>query len=189
MVRQTLDKFGKIDILVNNAGFVKVVPILETDEVTWDKHLDIMAKGTFLCSKAVAAHMIQRGEGGRIINFSSAAGKTGWPLLGAYTAAKFAIIGLTYVMGREWGPFNITVNAVCPGPVKTDIGDAFLDGYAKASGITLEEQTTQFINTYVPIGRLSTQKDIASLCVFLASPAAGTITCQAINVSGGQEQH
>jgi len=188
MVRQTIEKFGKIDILVNNAGWVKVLSVLETDEITFSKHLDVMAKGTFLCSKAVAPHMIERGEGGRIINISSAAGKRGWPLISAYTAAKFAIVGLTYVMGVEWGPHKITVNAVCPGPVTTDLGEVFLGGYAKAAGITLEQQVQSFSETFVPIRRFSTQQEIAKLCAFLASPAADTITCQAINVSGGQEQ-
>jgi NAD(P)-dependent dehydrogenase (short-subunit alcohol dehydrogenase family) len=189
MVKATMDKWGQIDILMNNAGVVRTIPVLETSEEIWDMHQDVMGRGTFLCTKAAAAEMIKRGKGGVIINMSSAAGKTGWPLLGAYTFGKFGIVGFTFVCGVEFGPHKIRVNAICPGPNATTIGDAFIQGYADANGVTWQEMADSFTKTYVPIGEWTTPYQIARLAVYLASDDAKTVTCQAINISGGQEQH
>ncbi|MGH7818816.1 MAG: SDR family NAD(P)-dependent oxidoreductase, partial [Candidatus Binatia bacterium] len=120
LVQSSVERFGRLDVMVNNAGIgLGLVPITELSVEAWHQNLDVMALGTMLGIREAARQMIRQGGGGAIINVSSQAGKTGWPLLGAYCAAKFAIIGLTQVAAKELGAHQITVNAVCPGTVET----------------------------------------------------------------------
>ena len=118
LVQRTIQEFGKIDILVNNAGSPAGpdrVPIVELEEEVWDMVQRVNVKGTFLCSKAVSKVLINQGNGGKIINISSVAGKSGVARFGAYCASKFAVRGLTQVLAKELGPLGIQVNAICPG--------------------------------------------------------------------------
>jgi NAD(P)-dependent dehydrogenase (short-subunit alcohol dehydrogenase family) len=135
--------------------------------------------------------MIRQGEGGAIVNVSSQAGKTGWPLLGAYCAAKFAVIGLTQVAAKELGPHQITVNAVCPGTVETpllDLRGGLWEAYSKMSGQPIEE-LKQSILPQIPLGRFQKPEDVADLVLFLASRQGRYLTGAAINTTGGQEMH
>ena len=118
MVQAAIDKWGQVDILVNNAGVIKVGPVFMFAEEDWDLIHDVNVKGTFLCSKAVAGHMMQR-RTGRIINLSSQAGKSGKAGASRYCASKWAVIGFTQALAEEMGQFNVTVNAICPGEVDT----------------------------------------------------------------------
>ena len=120
MVRQTVERFGHIDILVNNAGSQPGrdrVPVVELEEHAFDEVQRVNVKGTYLCSKAVARHMIARGGGGKIIVISSGAGKRGIARYAAYCASKFALIGFTQALYQELAPYRINVNAICPGLV------------------------------------------------------------------------
>ena len=118
MIDQTIKELGRIDILINNAAYARAedrVPILNLNEDTFQKVVDIKITGTFLCTKGAVEHMIKQGDGGKIVNISSAAGKRGSANFLAYNAANFGIVGMTQSMAKELGPHNINVNCVCPG--------------------------------------------------------------------------
>ena len=138
LVAAAVDRFGRLDVLVNNAGIgLGLVPITEITVDAWRQNLDVMALGTMLGIREAAKQMIRQGEGGAIINVASQAGKTGWPLLGASCAAKFAIVGLTQVAAKELGAHRITVNSVCPGTVETpllDLKGGLWEAYSKLYG-------------------------------------------------------
>ena len=122
MVDETLKEFGRIDILINNAAYARAedrTPILDLNEDTFQRVMDIKVTGTFLCTKAAIKPMIDQGEGGKIVNISSTAGKRGSANTLAYNGANFAIVGMTQSMAKELGSHNINVNAVCPGAVDT----------------------------------------------------------------------
>ena len=116
MVQAAIDRWGQVDVLVNNAGVISVGFVAGLTEEAWDLVMDVNVKGTFLCSKAVVPHMMQR-RIGRIINLSSQAGKSGKPAVSHYCASKFAVIGFTQALAGEMAPFDVTVNAICPGEV------------------------------------------------------------------------
>ena len=209
MVRQAVDEFGKVDILVNNAGATfGEPPTLEMGEEIWDKTFAINMKGTFLCSVAVAKEMIKRGEGGKIVNIASQAGKWGGlnsprPVdappgpslprqaigLAAYSASKAAIISFTRYFAVEMGPFKINVNAVCPGWVETSSITEGLTKAAQTLGLTYEQLRDILVANTIPLGRVETPEDVANLAVFLASGEADFMTGQAINITGGIEMH
>ncbi len=187
MVEKTMQKFGRIDILVNNAGVSSMAPMVELEEKDWDFNMDINAKGQFLCSRAVAKHMIKQ-RSGKIINNASLAAKRGALFLGHYSASKFAVLGLTYTMAIELAPYNITVNAVCPGIVETDMIRREWKWEGDLRGMTPEKVRKEVLST-IPLGRLAKPEDIAGVVAFLASEDADYITGQAINITGGMESH
>ncbi len=185
LVQTTLDRFGRIDILVNNAGVISVAPVVAMSEEDWDRVLDVNLKGTFLCSKAVAPHMMER-RAGRIVNLSSRAGKRGSAGVAHYCASKFGVIGFTQALAHELGPFNVTVNAVCPGEVDTAMWrEVLLPALAGARGLKPEEAWERFIGEGTPLGRPQPVEDIAQAVVFLCR--ADNITGAALNVTGGSE--
>ena len=187
MVEKTMQKLGRIDILVNNAGVSSMAAMVELEEKDWDFNMDINAKGQFLCSRAVAKHMIKQ-KSGRIINNASLAAKRGARFLAHYSASKFAVLGLTYTMAIELAPYNITVNAVCPGIVETDMIRREWKWEGDLRGMTPEKVRKEVLST-IPLGRLAKPEDIAGLVAFLASEDADYITGQAININGGMESH
>lgn len=188
LVDEAKETFSRIDILVNNAGaFPGASPVEATDEASWDITMDVSAKGAFLCSKAVIPDL-KEVEGGRIINISSIAGKTGFPTYGPYNAAKGALILLTQTVAREVGEFGITVNAVCPGNVDTLMGRREMELLAEEHGVSLEE-AKGMLGAEAALGRMATPEDIANVVAFLCSDQASFITGQAINVCGGIEFH
>ena len=150
-----------------------------------------MARGTFLGTREAARVMQDLGNGGRIINIASQAGKTGWPMLAAYSAAKFAVIGLTQSAALELGPTRITVNAICPGTVDTpmlELEGGPMDVFSRLRGITREEARVRQQKA-IPLRRFATPTDIANTALFLASDAGSFITGEAVNVTGGEEVH
>lgn len=177
MVDRTIETFGRIDVLVNNAAFARGpdrVPIVELDPDIFQKVIDIKITGTYLCTKAVLPHMIQRGEGGKIINISSTAGKRGSANTLAYNAANFAAVGMTQSMARELGKYHINVNCVCPGSVDTHRMDVLGRG-----------ERWQQMASATPIGRHGTDDEIGGLIAYLCSDAAAWIHGQSININGG----
>jgi meso-butanediol dehydrogenase/(S,S)-butanediol dehydrogenase/diacetyl reductase len=187
MVQATIDAWGQVDILVNNAGVIKVGPVFMFGEEDWDLIQDVNVKGTFLCSKAVAPHMMQRRKG-RIVNLASMAGKTGRGGVSSYCASKFAVIGFTQALAEEMGQFDVTVNAVCPGEVDTAMWrDVLLPAIALGTGVTREEAWENAAIKNVPLKRPQTVEDIGQAVVFLCK--AENITGESINVTGGSEMH
>lgn len=191
LVQHAVDEFGRVDVFVNNAGVsLGLKPTIEITDDEWARNIGVMATGTFYGTRAAGRHMTERGSG-CIVNISSQAGKTGWPLLSAYSAAKFAIIGLTQSAALELGPQGIRVNAVCPGTVDTpllDIDGGPMDVFTQQSGATREEARRRQRRS-IPLRRFATPADIADTVFFLASPAASFITGESINVTGGEEVH
>jgi NAD(P)-dependent dehydrogenase (short-subunit alcohol dehydrogenase family) len=192
LVAKTVERFGTIDVMINNAGIgLGLVPIVELTVEAWRRNLDVMALGTMLGIREAARRMIAQGDGGAIINIASQAGKTGWPLLGAYCAAKFAILGLTQVAAKELGGHGITVNAVCPGTVETpllDLKGGLWEAYSKMSGLELDALKASIL-PQIPLARFQKPEDVADCVLFLASKQGRYITGEAVNSTGGQEMH
>jgi len=187
-VTKAADALGTIDLCANvagGAGFgMGAGPLLQIGEAEWDKVLDVNLKGTWMVSRACAEKMMVGGRGGRIVNVSSQAGKRGFPMLGAYCAAKAGVILLTQVLAAELGPMGITVNAVCPGTVDTDLlnKDHQMENMVTALGTTWDE----WIAREIPLGRVQQPADVAAAIAFLMSDDGSYITGEALNVSGGQ---
>lgn len=188
MVDKTLNSFGRIDILVNNAGVVSYADFLEISEEEWDRVINVNLKGTFLCCKAVVPAMVRQREG-RIINISSTAGKEAPPGLAHYSASKFGVIGLTQAIAKELGQYNITVNAVCPGMVFTDMWRYLSKAIGEKERKSAETAWMDRLKARIPLGRPQTPEDIGNMVVYLASENGRNITGQAINVSGGYVTH
>ena len=174
MVATTLDHFGRLDILVNNAGILFPTCLEQISEEEWRTTLDVNLTGVFFCIQAVISTM--KGEGyGRIVNLSSTAGKTVSTLGGAhYTASKHGVLGLTRASALELAPHGITVNAVCPGLIDTEMA------HENTTPERLESYRASF-----PIERLGRPEEVADLVCFLASEAAGYITGSAYDIAGG----
>ncbi len=194
MVAQTLARFGKIDILVNNAGSRPGrdrVPVVDLEEDAFDEVLRVNVRGTYLCSQAVARHMIQRGGGGKIVVISSSAGKRGRARFAAYCASKFALIGFTQALAQELGPHRINVNAVCPGLVDTERTD-FIAAALVPEGESPEEYRAMMIRDReetIPLRRVAMGGDIARTAAFLCSGESDYLTGLSISVSGGAEMN
>ncbi len=167
----TLEAFGRIDILVNNAGITRDTLLLRMKLEDWQAVIDLNLTGVFLCTKAVAKGMLKQ-RSGRIINIASVAGQMGNPGQANYSAAKAGVIGFTKTVAKELASRGVTVNAVAPGFIKTDM--------------TGDLPNTEDILKFIPLGRFGQPDDIAGMVRFLAAdPAAAYITGQVFNVDGG----
>ena len=192
MVDQAVSRFGGIDILVNNAAAVAGadrVPVVRLDEDEWDRVMLVNAKGTFLCCRAVARVMIERGRGGKIINLSSSVGRQGVARFAAYSASKFAVIGFTQSLAKELGQYHINVNAICPSTVDSD-RQREIAAMIKPEGSTAEEHHAKMMETaagMTPLGRIGQPADTARTVAFLASAESDFITGASILVNGGQQ--
>jgi NAD(P)-dependent dehydrogenase (short-subunit alcohol dehydrogenase family) len=172
----------RIDVLVNNAGIGGGEPVHTTDVDTWRRVLDTNVFGTFLVTRQAVPMM---GVGGRVINLSSVLGRFGVPGYTAYCASKHAVIGFTRALALEVVKRGITVNAICPGWVDTEMAASGMQIGASAMGISFEEFRDQAIGA-VPINRIIQPEEVAHLVKFLASPQASPITGQTYNICGGQ---
>jgi meso-butanediol dehydrogenase/(S,S)-butanediol dehydrogenase/diacetyl reductase len=188
-VAAAVTHFGGLDIVVNNAGVGYLMePIVEMPLDRWQTVLGVNLTGAFLCSKHGAQQMIAQGRGGRIINIASVAAKSGSLHLAAYAASKHGLIGLTRSAAIELGAHGITVNAVCPNHVTTQLGSVQNAYRAKQRGQTVDEYLAE-MRGRIPLGRVGLAEDTAKACAFLCSSEASYITGEAMNVSGGQEVH
>lgn len=171
-----------IDVLVNNAGVGGGLPIHEADSAGWRRILDTNVWGTFLVTRAAVPML---GDGGRVVNISSVLGRFGVPGYTAYCASKHAVIGFTRALSLELAERGITVNAICPGWVDTDMAAQGMQLGAHAMGITFEAFKRQALER-VPIGRMIQPEEVARLVKFLASAHSAAITGQTYNICGGQ---
>ena len=184
LVKSVIRDLGPVDILINNAGITG--PTLSAHEITtndWDRTLAINLRTPFLLSRAIVPSMIQR-KNGIIINISSIAGKMAYPLRSPYAASKWGLIGLTLTQAQELGPYNIRVNAICPGPTRTEMIDSVIRARAKAAGVD-ERTMLQEYTRATALKRMVLPDEVADLVLFLCSPESGAITGQAIDVSAG----
>lgn|SRR5689334_15085455 len=171
-----------INVVVNNAGAGGGQTVQTTDTASWRRILDTNVLGTFLVTRQALPMLA---EGGRIINMSSVLGRFGVPGYTAYCASKHAVIGFTRALALELTARQITVNAICPGWVETDMAVQGMQNGAKATGVTYEEFRSRALGA-VPIGRIIQPEEVANLVTFLASPQAAAITGQTYNICGGQ---
>jgi meso-butanediol dehydrogenase/(S,S)-butanediol dehydrogenase/diacetyl reductase len=188
MVGRAVQEFGHVDILCANAGVHSMNRAVDLSVEDWDYVMSVNAKGVFLCNKHVARQMIKQGQGGKIINTSSIAGKSGFSFESHYCASKFAVIGFTMTLADELAPYKINVNAICPGQVETPLLERALNREAQLRN-TAPETIKQKMIDYTPLGRLAKPDDITSLVIFLSSKESDFMTGQAINITGGIEKH
>jgi 3-hydroxybutyrate dehydrogenase len=172
----------RLDVLVNNAGIGGGLPLHKTDTASWRRILDTNIWGTFLVTRQAVALLA---DGGRVVNVSSVLGRFGVPGYTAYCASKHAVIGFTRALALELVDRRITVNAICPGWVDTDMAAQGMQAGAGVMGVSVEEFRRQAIGG-VPIKRIIQPDEIAALVKFLASPQAAAITGQTYNICGGQ---
>ena len=186
-VEHTIERHGRVDVLVNNAGVSRSVPFHELDEAEWDRVHNVNVKGVFLTTRAVVPHMMAR-RSGSIISISSMVGKEAIPLFVHYSASKFAVIGMTQGLAKEMAPYDVRVNAVCPGVVRTPLWEPLLDQLSANKGITREQAWQGFVEP-IPLKRPQEPEDIGEAVAFLASDRARNMTGQGINVTGGMQLH
>jgi D-sorbitol dehydrogenase (acceptor) len=183
-VAQTVDAFGGIDVLINNAAIFTAAPIDEITREDYARTFDINVSGTLFTMQAVARHMIERGQGGRIINMASQAGRRGEALVAVYCATKAAVISLTQSAGLNLIRHGINVNAIAPGVVDGEHWDGVDAFFAKYEG-KAPGQKKQEVGAAVPFGRMGRAEDLTGMAVFLASDEAAYIVAQTYNVDGG----
>ena len=175
--------FGRIDALVNNAGVVVVASLVDHGEEDFDRVLSVNLKGAFLCAQAVTPHMIEN-KSGRIINIASVAAKRPGPMQSAYAASKHGLLGLTQVWCQELGPYNITVNAVCPGFVQSAMWkDHLSPALAPLFGVDPSQVIETIAKAYMPLGRPQQPRDIGDAVAYFCS--ADNTSGQALVVDGG----
>lgn len=183
MFSRMREDFGNPDILVNNAGIAESATLVNTTDELWHRHLAINLSGTFYCTRAALPAMLKRGWG-RVINVASIAGKSGAPYIAAYSASKHGVLGLTRSAALELATTGVTVNAICPGYVDTDMVTRGIDQITAKTGRTAEEALDS-LKQMSPQNRLVTPEEVAAIALLLASDAGRGINGQGINVDGG----
>ena len=175
---------GRLDVLVNNAALFTAAPIAEITRADYDKLFAVNVAGTLFCMQAAANHMIARGQGGKIINMASQAGRRGEGLVAVYCATKAAVISLTQSAGLNLIAHGINVNAIAPGVVDGEHWDGVDAFFAKYEG-KAPGQKKREVGAAVPFGRMGTAADLTGMAVFLATPEADYIVAQCFGVAGG----
>jgi len=189
---------GHIDILVNNAGLMQTKPMMDLTEGDWDRIIDVNQRGLFFCLQTVAAQMIAQAPAevttagrssrslGKIVNLSSIAGRRGRPFATHYAASKAAVISITQSAALALAPYNINVNAICPGIVLTPMQEQIHADRSRLFGIRPEQSMDAYVES-IPLKRASVPEDVIGAIAFLCSPDAEYITGQTLNVDGGIE--
>jgi NAD(P)-dependent dehydrogenase (short-subunit alcohol dehydrogenase family) len=183
MVETAEAELGAIGIAVNSAGIAASAKFVDTDDASWDDHLRVNLTGTFLVCRALVPGMIAR-RTGRIINIASTAGKVGFMYVAAYCASKHGVVGLTRALALEVARYGVTVNAICPGFVDTDLTIRSVDNIVRRTGMTPDEAVRSLAATS-PQNRLIQAAEVAALAAMLAGEDARGINGQAINLDGG----
>ena len=186
MVDQAVDTFGRLDIVNHIAGVFDAVDFLEATEEDYDRQLNVNTKGTFFVDQAALRVMIPN-RSGKIVNMCSQAGKFGFPTNVAYTTSKFGVTGMTQAVAMYAAPYNINVNCVCPGIVRTNIWERALDEIRERG----EDAEAYFESRLqgIPLKRAQTIEDIAHMFLYLSSCYADNMTGQSINITGGRIMH
>jgi len=184
-VDDTVAAFGRLDVMVKNAGTIVIAPVLETSVEEWDRVLEVNLRGVFIGCREAARRLVEQGEGGRIVNGSSGAGRRGNAGIGAYAASKFGVIGLTQSLAVELAPHGITVNAYCPGHVtSTPMWDE-IDALSTARSGEPPGSAKRAAEAEPPLGRAGRPEEIAAAVAYLASDEAAYVTGESLLVDGG----
>lgn len=184
MADEVHEKFGVVDILINNAGIAPSNKFLNHPDEMWQQVLDINLTGPFLVSKAFLPKMVERGQGGRVINMASIASKVAQAYTIAYVTSKHGLLGFTRTLALEMNKYGITVNAICPGYVDTPMVEKGMQLIKDKTGTPLEASRA-YIEGQNPQGRMIEAEEVAALGLMLAGEAAKGISGQAINIDGG----
>ncbi|MGP5308048.1 L-iditol 2-dehydrogenase [Vreelandella alkaliphila] len=184
MVERVTERFGGIDILVNNAAVFDMAPVLEVTEASFDKQFAVNTKGLFFTLQIVVRAMVAQGQGGKIINMSSQAGRRGEPLVSVYCASKAAVISLTQSCGLDLIKHRINVNGIAPGVVDTPMWEEVDALFARYENRPLGEKK-RLVGESVPFGRMGLPEDHTGAAVFLASQDSDYVVAQTLNVDGG----
>jgi NAD(P)-dependent dehydrogenase (short-subunit alcohol dehydrogenase family) len=176
MLAAALAQYDHVDVLANIAGMGIPEHFLQTSDENWQRALQVNLSGVFLCSQVIARHMVERGTAGRIVNLASTNGLVGEADLSAYNASKFGVVGLTMTMAIDLAPYNIRVNSVCPGLIKTRLTQALWSN---------PEETADYLKK-IPLNRFGEPDEVASAVAYLASTDSGFITGHQLVIDGGQ---
>ena len=183
MFSEMRERLGDADILVNNAGIAESATFVNTTDELWQRHIAINLSGTFFCTRAALPAMLERGWG-RIINIASIAAKAGAPYISAYAASKHGVLGLTRSVALEVAATGVTVNAICPGYVDTEMVSRGVQQITAKTGRSAE-QALDALKKMSPQNRLVTAEEVAALALLLASEEGRGINGQGINIDGG----
>ncbi len=181
---EAIGKMGKLDILINNAALFSAAPIDEITRADYDRLFAVNVAGTLFCTQAAARHMIARGQGGKIINLASQAGRRGEGLVAVYCATKAAVISLTQSAGLNLIAHGINVNAIAPGVVDGEHWDGVDAFFARYEGKRPGQKKAE-VGAAVPFGRMGTAQDLTGMAIFLATDEANYIVAQCFGVDGG----
>jgi NAD(P)-dependent dehydrogenase (short-subunit alcohol dehydrogenase family) len=185
LIQDVLERFGRLDILVNNAGRSFQAPVVAMPEDEWDAVINVNLRGSFLCAKYAGPHLM-KSPFGRIINIVTTQG--GVPYASAYCASKAGLMALTQSLMYELAPYNVTVNAVCPGTVRTTLSSKAIEMKAQLSGVPAQKVWDQ-VEQGIPLKRFCTPEDVANVVAFLASDEAAFVTGAFYPVTGGFYGH
>ena len=174
MAQGTLARFGRIDVLVNNAGINIRKPLLEAEDQEWEAVFDVNLKGPMFCSRAVGKVMVEQ-RSGSIINMASMMSFVSIPGRASYSTSKAGLVGMTRALALEWAPYNVRVNALCPGPFATPMNKALLE----------DRGVREFFVSRIPLGRFAEPQELEGAVVFLASNASSFVTGSALLIDGG----
>lgn len=189
MVQEVVGELGRLDVAYANAGIAEFKPLFEISEKDWDRMFAVNAKGVFFTLQAAARQMLRQdrsrpgGPRGKIVNTASIAGRSGGSIIVHYAATKAAVISITQTCARNLAP-DVTVNAICPGIVETDMWRTLDEQWSRAAGWQQGEAWKRRVEP-IPMGRAETPDDVAAVAAFLASPDSDYMTGQSINIEGG----
>jgi meso-butanediol dehydrogenase/(S,S)-butanediol dehydrogenase/diacetyl reductase len=188
-VRETIagavEEFGRLDVMFNNAGVSQIKPLIDLREDEWTRVMDVNGLGVLIGMQEAARQMIAQGDGGKIVNTASIAGKEGYPMLAHYCASKFAVVALTQAGARAWAENSITVNAFSPGVVDTQLWEQLDREFLELGATERPGEAMESFRENIILGRVSSPEDVAGLAAFLASPDSDYMTGQTVQVDGG----
>jgi meso-butanediol dehydrogenase / (S,S)-butanediol dehydrogenase / diacetyl reductase len=185
LVARAVSEFGRLDMIFNNAGINHIQPFMETSEENWERIMRVNALGVLMCTQEAAKQMIAQGNGGKIVNTASIAGRQGYANIAPYCASKFAVISLTQSAARELAKHKITVNAFAPGVVDTPLWEQIDREHIEIGETSKPGEAMRNFAAGILLGRVAKPDDITGLAHFLASPASDYITGQTVIVDGG----